>query len=237
MTLREQRSASENAGLGMLVKLVADPVVWWEWSGGGGVIGAQTCAPGPGESAPAAGSERIFLQGRPCAGPRTAGLLRGTAAGGAGLRRRRRRRRGHRSAGPHGRTGAARVPHARTPTRRSNFAARLATQRAFSCSCQRPTTPGKSSQPGKTLNHPAQKPVHSKVRTKGKKKYRSSEAGQGEAAAAKGDFLLASPGAPGRVPAGAGRAARCPAVRPRGARPSVRPVPAPAGSMNERAWK
>lgn len=30
MTLRVQLSTSENSGLGMLVKFVADPVVWWE---------------------------------------------------------------------------------------------------------------------------------------------------------------------------------------------------------------
>lgn len=32
MTLRVQLSTSENSGLGMLVKFVADPVVWWEVS-------------------------------------------------------------------------------------------------------------------------------------------------------------------------------------------------------------
>ena len=34
MTLRVQLSTAENAGLGMLVKFVADPVVWWESSRG-----------------------------------------------------------------------------------------------------------------------------------------------------------------------------------------------------------
>lgn len=123
------------------------------------------------------------------------------------------------------------LPH--TLPRTGNFAARLETQRALSCSCQR-RQPGKSSQPGKKLNHPAKKPVHSKVRKKGGKKniYRSSNAGQGEAAEV--DFLLAYPGAPGRgarrrragqrgAVAGSGRGAPVP--------------PAPAGSMNESAWK
>lgn len=32
MTVRVQLSTSENSGLGMLVKFVADPVVWWELS-------------------------------------------------------------------------------------------------------------------------------------------------------------------------------------------------------------
>lgn len=32
MTLRAQLSTSENSGLGMLVKFVADPVVWWQLS-------------------------------------------------------------------------------------------------------------------------------------------------------------------------------------------------------------
>lgn len=32
MILRVQLSRSENSGLGMLVKFVADPVVWWELS-------------------------------------------------------------------------------------------------------------------------------------------------------------------------------------------------------------
>lgn len=120
----------------------------------------------------------------------------------------------------------------RTLPRTGNFAARLETQSAFSCSCQR-KQPGKSSQPGKKLNHPAKKPVHSKVRKKGEgKKNRSSNAGQREAA--KVDFLLAYPGAPGRgacrrragqrgAVAGSGRGAPVP--------------PAPAGSMNESAWK
>lgn len=32
MTLRVQLSTSEHSGLGMLVKFVADPVVWWQLS-------------------------------------------------------------------------------------------------------------------------------------------------------------------------------------------------------------
>lgn len=130
---------------------------------------------------------------------------------------------------------AAQVTHAHTPTHtptQGNFTARLEAQRTFSCSCQR-KRPGKSSQPRKKLNHRAKKPVHSKVRKKErKKKNRSSSAGQGEAA--KVDCLLASPGALGGgvcrrragqrgALAGSGRGA---------------PVPlAPAGSMNESAWK
>lgn len=86
---------------------------------------------------------------------------------------------------------------------------------------------------GKKLKHPAKKPVHSKVRKKREnKKKERSHAGQG--GAAKVDFLVSSPVAPVRgawrrragqrgALAGSGRGAPVP--------------PAPAGSMNESAWK
>lgn len=147
-----------------------------------------------------------------------------TAAGGAGLGRR------HRSADGN-RTRGSSYPRTHSHAH-CNFAARLRAERTFSCSCQR-KQPGKSSRPGEKLNHPAEKPVHSRERKRRKKKKnRSSNAGQGEAAEV--DFLLASPGAPGRgacrrragqrgALAGSGRGAPVP--------------PAPAGSMNESAWK
>lgn len=130
---------------------------------------------------------------------------------------------------------AARTIHAvtlpRTLPRTRNFTACLEAQHTFSCSCQR-KQPGKSSQAGKKLNsQPRNQFIQERERRK-KKKNRSSNAGQEEAARV--DCLLASPGAPGRgaCPRKAGQRGAL-AGSGRGA-----PVPpAPAGSMNESAWK
>lgn len=232
MTPGEQLSASENSGLGVLVKFAADPVVWQRRS--------QPLSPRPGSvsqppRAAASGSSSSVAPAPACEppGPRSPHNHRVTAAGGAGLRRRGRRRadpnrRGHWS---YPRTHSHAHCRARATSRLAS--PRLATRRTSSCGSQRNTTRG-SSQPGKKLNHPAKKPVHSKVRTKGKKiKNRSSGAGQGEAAEV--DFLLASPGAPGGGARRRGAGRRAALLGPAAGRPS-RPA-APAGSMNESAWK
>lgn len=122
MTLRVQLSTSENSGLGMLVKFVADPVVWWEVSCSRVRRTQARTLRKPaavyidsGESAPTwAVARRASFNVAPAPAGWTARTRqfththRGTAAGGAGPGEKR-------SAAQISTDGAARVTQARTP--------------------------------------------------------------------------------------------------------------------------
>lgn len=151
---------------------------------------------------------------------------RGTAAGGAGLERLR--------SADRNRPGGSNYTRSHTPTHTATHTQLHGLPRStahFLLQLSKETT-GEKFTGRKEVEQPAKKPIHSRKRKKKKKKNRSSNAGQEEAARV--DCLLASPGAPGRgaCPRKAGQRGAL-AGSGRGA-----PVPpAPAGSMNESAWK
>lgn len=146
MTLRVQLSTSENSGLGMLVKFVADPVVGGSWAAAGSHARRHALFRSQPLSTPTRWVSPTRAVARwsssnvaPAPAAWTPGRAstydhRVTAAGGAGLES------GLRGAGRNRRGGSSHT-RSHTPTHtghaHATSRARLEARHTFSCSCQR----------------------------------------------------------------------------------------------------